>query len=152
MKQLFDKKNIIQFISYVFVGGVAALVEWVTFFAFGKLFSIMDISRFAKNKVDLGVLLATVIAFVLATFVNWVVGRMTTFKEVKSDDKKEKEAFAVFLVSAVGLVFNLILMWLFVDVCGFDSDLEKMISKIAATGIVFFWNFFSRKVLIYREK
>jgi len=58
----------------------------------------------------------------------------------------------VFLVSLIGLGFNMMLMWLFVDVLGLDSDARKMASKIMATGIVFFWNYLSRKFLIYREK
>ena len=41
-------------------------------------------------------------------------------------------------------------MYLFVTVMGFDSSLGKTLSKIAATGIVFIWNFLIRKLVIYR--
>ena len=123
--KLLNKANIKQFISYFFVGGVAAIVEWVMFFIFA-------------NVLQINYFVSTVIAFIFSTTANWILGRITTFKDNNTyKDKKAKEAFLVFVVSAIGLLFNLILMYLFVTVMGFDSSLGKTLSKIAATGIVF---------------
>ena len=136
--KLLNKANIIQFISYFFVGGVAAIVEWVMFFIFA-------------NVLQINYFVSTVIAFIFSTTANWILGRITTFKDNNTyKDKKAKEAFLVFIVSAIGLLFNLILMYLFVTVMGFDSSLGKTLSKIAATGIVFIWNFLIRKLVIYK--
>lgn len=136
--KLLNKANIKQFISYFFVGGVAAIVEWVMFFIFA-------------NVLQINYFVSTVIAFIFSTTANWILGRITTFKDNNTyKDKKAKEAFLVFVVSAIGLLFNLILMYLFVTVMGFDSSLGKTLSKIAATGIVFIWNFLIRKLVIYR--
>lgn len=132
--KLLNKANIKQFISYFFVGGVAAIVEWVMFFIFA-------------NVLQINYFVSTVIAFIFSTTANWILGRITTFKDNNTyKDKKAKEAFLVFVVSAIGLLFNLILMYLFVTVMGFDSSLGKTLSKIAATGIVFIWNFLIRKL------
>ena len=134
--KLLNKANIKQFISYFFVGGVAAIVEWVMFFIFA-------------NVLQINYFVSTVIAFIFSTTANWILGRITTFKDNNTyKDKKAKEAFLV--VSAIGLLFNLILMYLFVTVMGFDSSLGKTLSKIAATGIVFIWNFLIRKLVIYK--
>ncbi len=136
--KLLSKANIKQFISYFFVGGVAAIVEWVMFFIFA-------------NVLQINYFISTVIAFVFSTTANWILGRITTFKDNNTyKDKKAKEAFLVFVVSAIGLLFNLILMYLFVTVMGFGSPLGKTLSKIAATGIVFIWNFLIRKLVIYK--
>lgn len=136
--KLLNKANIKQFISYFFVGGVAAIVEWVMFFIFA-------------NVLQINYFVSTVIAFIFSTTANWILGRITTFKDNNTyKDKKAKEAFLVFVVSAIGLLFNLILMYLFVTVMGFDSSLGKTLSKIAATGIVFIWNFIIRKLVIYK--
>lgn len=136
--KLLNKANIKQFISYFFVGGVAAIVEWVMFFIFA-------------NVLQINYFVSTVIAFIFSTTANWILGRITTFKDNNMyKDKKAKEAFLVFVVSAIGLLFNLILMYLFVTVMGFDSSLGKTLSKIAATGIVFIWNFLIRKLVIYK--
>ena len=136
--KLLNKANIKQFISYFFVGGVAAIVEWVMFFIFA-------------NVLQINYFVSTVIAFIFSTTANWILGRIPTFKDNNTyKDKKAKEAFLVFIVSAIGLLFNLILMYLFVTVMGFDSSLGKTLSKIAATGIVFIWNFLIRKLVIYK--
>ena len=136
--KLLNKAIIKQFISYFFVGGVAAIVEWVMFFIFA-------------NVLQINYFVSTVIAFIFSTTANWILGRITTFKDNNTyKDKKAKEAFLVFVVSAIGLLFNLILMYLFVTVMGFDSSLGKTLSKIAATGIVFIWNFLIRKLVIYK--
>ena len=136
--KLLNKANIKQFISYFFVGGVAAIVEWVMFFIFA-------------NVLQINYFVSTVIAFIFSTTAHWILGRITTFKDNNTyKDKKAKEAFLVFVVSAIGLLFNLILMYLFVTVMGFDSSLGKTLSKIAATGIVFIWNFLIRKLVIYK--
>lgn len=136
--KLLNKANIKQFISYFFVGGVAAIVEWVMFFIFA-------------NVLQINYFVSTVIAFIFSTTANWILGRITTFKDNNTyKDKKAKEAFLVFVVSAIGLLFNLILMYLFVTVMGFDGSLGKTLSKIAATGIVFIWNFLIRKLVIYK--
>lgn len=136
--KLLNKANIKQFISYFFVGGVAAIVEWVMFFIFA-------------NVLQINYFVSTVIAFIFSTTANWILGRITTFKDNNTyKDKKAKEAFLVFVVSAIGLLFNLLLMYLFVTVMGFDSSLGKTLSKIAATGIVFIWNFLIRKLVIYK--
>ena len=138
MDKMLTSKGIKQFLSYFGVGGVSALVEWA-------VFSLLE------YLLDMPYLLATILAFIFSTTTNWFLGRTFTFKESAYKDKKRKEIFLVFLVSAIGLGFNLLLMYLFVDVFGMNTNLLKTIAKILSTGIVFIWNFLSRKLWIYRE-
>ncbi len=138
MDKMLTSKGIKQFLSYFGVGGVSALVEWA-------VFSLLE------YLLDMPYLLATILAFIFSTTTNWFLGRTFTFKESAYKDKKAKEIFLVFLVSAIGLGFNLLLMYLFVDVFGMNTNLLKTIAKILSTGIVFIWNFLSRKLWIYRE-
>ncbi len=138
MDKMLTSKGIKQFLSYFGVGGVSALVEWA-------VFSLLE------YLLDMPYLLATILAFIFSTTTNWFLGRTFTFRESAYKDKKAKEVFLVFLVSAIGLGFNLLLMYLFVDVFGMNTNLLKTIAKILSTGIVFIWNFLSRKLWIYRE-
>ena len=137
MDKMFSKKNIKQFLSYFGVGGVSALVEWAVFSLLEYLF-------------DMPYLLATILAFIFSTTTNWFLGRTFTFRESAYKEKRGKEIFLVFLVSAIGLGFNLLLMYLFVDVIGMNTNLLKTVAKILSTGIVFIWNFLSRKLWIYK--
>lgn len=136
MKKILSAENIKQFLSYFGVGGTAAIVEWITFFA--------------MDRIGLPYLISTMIAFVVATFANWYLGRIFTFKNSAYKNQKTKEISLVFLVSAIGLGFNLLLMYLFVDVIGMNAGLLKTVAKILATGIVFIWNYLSRKLWVYR--
>ncbi len=137
MSELLSAKTVKQFISYFCVGGIAALVEW-------SVFSLLE------YLLDIPYLLATVLAFLVSTTVNWILGRTFTFKNSTYQKKKAKEAFLVFFVSAIGLAFNLLLMYIFVDVIGMDTNFLKTVAKVLATGIVFIWNYLSRKLWIYR--
>ena len=134
-----SQKNIRQFLSYFGVGGVSALVEWGAFSLLEYVF-------------NLPYLLATALAFIVSTTVNWFLGRTFTFKGSSYQNRRAKELFLVFLVSAVGLGFNLLLMFVLVSLLGMNTNLLKTAAKILATGIVFFWNFLSRKLWIYREQ
>ena len=137
MNKFISKKNIKQFISYFGVGGVSALVEWGSFFLFDSILSIPYLS-------------STVLAFIVSTTTNWFLGRTFTFKNSSYKDKKVKEIILVFIVSAIGLGFNMMLMFIFVDIIGMNTSVLKTIAKIVATGIVFIWNFISRKLWIYK--
>ena len=138
VKRFLSKENIMQFLSYFGVGGAAAIIEWITFF-------IMD-------RIGLPYLLSTVIAFVVATYTNWFLGRKYAFRDSAYRDQNTKEIALVFLVSAIGLIFNLLLMYLFIDLIGMNEGIWRTAAKIISTGIVFIWNFLSRKLWIYRQK
>ena len=135
---MFDKKNIKQFFSYFCVGGISALVEWILFFLL-------------EYFLNLQYLLAVFISFLFSTTVNYFLGRTFTFKSSSYEKKKVKEFLFVFGVSALGLFFNFILMYIFVDIVGMNTNLLKTVAKICSTGIVFLWNFLSRKFLIYKD-
>lgn len=139
MKQLLSKEGIRQLLSYVCVGGAAAVVEWICFHLF-------------SNVLNLNYILSTALAFIFSTAVNFILGRMWTFRNSSSyENKRVAEAVLVYGVSAIGLLFNMLLMYIFVSVLKLDTPLLKVVSKVAATGIVFIWNFLVRKLVIYRK-
>lgn len=125
------KDEIKKFISYFFVGGIAALVEWGTFAIFNSFSNY---------------LIATIIAFVIATAVNYILGKLWTFKNY---EKSKKDVFAVFFVSGIGLLLNMLFMYLLVDVIKLNYE---MIAKIISTGLVFIWNYISRRIFIYKKE
>lgn len=125
------KNNIKDFLLYLIVGGIATVAEWVLFYVFDK---------------GLHYLPATIIAYILSTFVNWLAGRVLVFKN--NGQSFLKEILSIYIASIVGLLLNLLIMWVAVDL----ADINEMISKIIATAIVFTYNFLVRKLLIYKPK
>ena len=51
----------------------------------------------------------------------------------------------MFMVSGIGLVLNQAILAFCVE----SLKLSLLFSKLAATGVVFFWNYFARRVLVF---
>ena len=134
LKEMLKKIDWKHFISYLFVGGAATLVEWLFFWLF-------------EGVLHIQYLVATVLAIVISTFSNWLFGRLWTFKDSQKGNVL-LEIGKVYVASIVGLLLNLLIMWALVDGIG----LYEMLSKIIATGIVFLYNYLVRILLIYRKK
>ena len=121
----------IKVLIYLCIGGTAALIEWGLFYGFYHWLSI-------------NYLVATALAFMLSTLYHYLLGNVFVFDSGARFGRK-KELSLVFLVSAVGLLFNLLLMGMFV---GF-LDWNAMAAKVAASCIVVVWNYLSRKKWIF---
>ena len=127
-----DPKQLKDLFLYLIVGGLATLVEWAAFWVFSEPFHIQY-------------LLATALAFALSTFANWGFGRLLVFRT--GGKSLLREIGAIYAASVVGLLLNLGIMFVLVQGCGLD----EMLAKIAATGLVFLYNYLVRKKLIYRK-
>lgn len=134
LKEMLKKIDWKHFISYLFVGGAATLVEWLFFWLF-------------EGVLQIQYLVATVLAIVISTFSNWLFGRLWTFKDSQKGNVL-LEIGKIYVASIVGLLLNLLIMWALVD----GIHLHEMLSKIIATGIVFLYNYLVRIWVIYRKK
>ena len=133
LKKLLNSQGVLQLFSYLIVGGIATVVEWVCFYIL-------------SYQTHIHYLLATTLAFVISTAANWLAGRLLTFRGAEKQPILQELA-KIYAVSIIGLLLNLLLMYLFVQKVG----LAKMVGKIIATVLVFAWNFVVRKFWIYRR-
>jgi putative flippase GtrA len=118
-------------VRYFFVGGVAFVVDISIFTVFAKI-------------VGFNYLIVGFFSFLIATAVNYSLSIRHVFESGAKHSKK-KEIFLVYTVSAIGLAMNLFVLYLSVDICG----LEMIFSKILATAVVFFWNYFMRRFYVF---
>jgi putative flippase GtrA len=121
-----------KFIKYFFVGGIAALVDFLIFALFVK---ILKIPWFISG----------VTGFVLATLVNYLLSIRHVFTS-GARFKKHKEIILIFFVSFIGLIINQLILWQCIEFL----FLEPLFAKIIATGIVFFWNYSARNHFIFK--
>ena len=121
----------IKVLIYLCIGGMAALIEWGGFY-------------FLNHWLLVNYLLATALAFAFSTLCHYLLGNIFVFNSGTRYERK-KELSLVFLVSTIGLLFNLLLMGLFV---GYFA-LNTMVAKVAASAIVVVWNYLSRKKWIF---
>lgn len=120
-------------VRYFFVGGVAAVVDVGLFFLFAKVLG------FHYLLVGAG-------AFTAAAVVNYFLSIRHVFSSGVRFTRNT-EFVCVYLVSFAGLLFNQAILFLAVDLLG----MELMLSKCAAIGVVFFWNYLARKHFVFRN-
>ncbi len=126
-----NKRTFKEFLLYLIVGVIATVSEWVIFFLL--------------NKVALHYIIATAVAYILSTLVNWMAGRLLVFK--KGKQSVLKEIGEIYIASIIGLLLNLLIMWVAVDLlCA-----NEMMAKVLATALVFIYNFLVRKKWIYKK-
>jgi len=123
-----------QMIGYLGVAVVAALTEWTTFYV-------------CDGVLGLNIYLATLAGFLLGTLTNFLLGRRSVFRRQAARGLGAvRNGIGVYITSAVGLGLNLLIMYILADRLG----LVHLLAKVLATGLVFFWNFFSQKLLVYK--
>lgn len=137
----YTDNELIKVVLYLFVGGTAALVEWGLFYI---------LFHHLLTGLGLGVteltMAATALAFSLSTLYHYFLGNILVF-DSGSRYGRSKELSLVFAVSIMGLIFNLLLMYIFVSLL----DWNPMASKVLTSCIVVVWNYLSRKKWIFRS-
>jgi len=123
------ENSIIQFLRYIFVGGVAAFVNIGGLFVLSKLFHIHY-------------LLANMISFTCGLITNYYLSKWLVFS-TNNTMNKMIEFLSYAIIGIIGLGFDTLFMWIFTE----KIAMYFMISKIISTGIVFIWNFVARKIL-----
>lgn len=139
----YTNNEYIKIIMYLFVGGSAALFEWAMFYLFFTGFTELSLFRLQTETV----LVSTTLAFGVSTMYNYILCNIFVF-DSGSRYKRGKELTLVFLVSSIGLGWNLALMWVFTSQA--LLGLNPMMSKIMASAIVTVWNYLSRKKWIFK--
>lgn len=129
---IFPTNNtLIQAMRYFFVGGVAFVVD------FSLLFLL-------TSKVGIHYLVSAAISFIFGLIINYFLSRVWVFNKAIIKNRL-MEFGLVILISIVGLLLNELFIWFFTD----KINIYYLLSKIIAAGIIFWWNFFARKFILY---
>ncbi|NYB26891.1 MAG: GtrA family protein [Methanobacteriaceae archaeon] len=131
LTQSTDKTGI-QFFRYIFVGGVAFLVDFASLYVF-------------TDYIGVFYLISAAIAFILGLITNYILSINWVFNRRSLDNKTIEFSFFAF-IGIVGLGLNELLIWFFTAEIG----LFYLLSKILAAIIILFWNFFARKLTLFR--
>ena len=125
-------KLLVQFVRYFFVGGFAFVVD------FGLLYILTEYA-------GLHYLLSATLSFIAGLLVNYIISCLWVFNGSKLMNRLVEFVFFA-AIGVVGLALNDTLIWLFTDCIG----THYMFSKIVAAAMVYLWNFFARKYLVFR--
>jgi putative flippase GtrA len=118
-------------VRYFFVGGTAAVVDIGLFSIFASYLGWPWIP-------------VSICTFIIATSVNYFLSIKFVF-ESGARHKKHVEVIGVFLVSGLALLVNQLVLYITIELLGW----HLIVSKIIATGTVFFWNYLGRSKFIF---
>ena len=117
--------------KYFFVGAAAAAVDIGLFFIFVRMLGFPWFT-------------VSIITFVLATVVNYLLSIHFVFESGKKYSKR-MEIVGVFVVSGLALIVHQLVLYVLIEWLYW----HPVISKCAATGVVFFWNYFGRSRFLF---
>lgn len=137
-----DSKNlIIQFLRYAIVGGISAVADISVFSLTANVFGINPLA-------------ANTISFTLGLLINYFLSRQWVFNRKSHEFKRDFLLFAA--IGLIGLLISNLIIYILIDkklmysILYFLSDsMIKTSSKVIATFIVLFWNFFARKKIVF---
>lgn len=133
MRELLRKYRL-SFALYFLVGGICALVEWGVFF-FGNV----------QLKQDFW--LSAVEAFIIATYVNYLLSANFVFKHRRSA-VWYRELVLVYGASLIAFIPNFVITWGMIQ----TGLMSVMVAKIAGTGFGFILNYGLRQFKIFSRE
>ncbi len=119
--------------------------QYIGFFIIGVFCFAIDIFLLylLKDIFKSDLYLSASLAFVLATFINYLLNLRYVF--VGGKHARHKEILLFFLVGIGGLIFTLILMYVLVDLL----FLFYLVAKVITVLVVSFYSFLFRKYFVF---
>lgn len=128
------KNNFLQFFRYLFVGGVATVVDM------GILYVLTDL-------VHIHHLVSAIISFIAGLATNFILSKLLVFKANTARVTPLMEFISFAIIGVIGLGLTELIMFLFTS----GLHIHYMLSKIMAAIIVFLWNYIARKLIVYKD-
>jgi putative flippase GtrA len=126
--------TLLQLFRYTFVGGAAFIADFGTLYLLTEHFKIHY-------------LVSAGISFILGLLINYFLSVKWVFNS-RAMKNRTLEFLLFTLIGLIGLGLNELFLWVLTDVL----LIYYLISKIFTTIIVYFWNFFARKFLLFRKQ
>ena len=128
-----NSKTLVQLFRYGIVGGGAFIVDY------GVLWTLTEYCY-------IHYLLSATISFLLGLSVNYMLSTAWVFAKGRCQNKL-LEIIIFAIIGVVGLLLNEAIIYLIADVL----LLHYMVGKVISTIVVFFWNFYARKYILFNE-
>ncbi len=125
--------NLVQLTRYMMAGVFCFVIDFSTLYAL-------------KEYLGLYYLVASALAFLTGIAINYILNVIWVFPK-RAYKEKIHEMTIFLLIEIVALILLVIFMWLFTDVL----KMYYLASKACATGLVFFWNYYAKKHILFNK-
>lgn len=126
--------TLLQLFRYTFVGGLAFIVDFGTLYILTEYFNIYY-------------LVSGGIAFIFGLIINYFLSVKWVFNN-RVIENRLLEFFLFALIGLVGLGLNELFLWILTDIL----LIYYLLSKIITTVLVYLWNFFARKIILFNKQ
>ncbi len=142
-----DKKTVFEFLRYVIVGGVSAVIDMAVNYA--MLYYILGGDKDDK----LFVAISVTAGFVVGIIINYILSNLFVFR---TDEQKQKGrnlvAFLIYVaVGVIGYGLTVGLTLLGTLVIG-KAGIWYLLMTCVVKGVVLIWNYIGRKIFVYKGK
>lgn len=121
-----------QFIKYFLVAGIAFAVDYTLLYIFTEFLQVYY-------------LVSAIVSFAVGIVISYNLSVQWVFNTRNLDNRMQE--FLVFLfIGIIGLVLNIVIIYMFTSFIHF----HYMFSKIISTAFVYFWNFGARKLILFK--
>jgi len=135
--------SFLEFFRYLFVGGVATVVDWSL--SFGSEWAMQGSLPIHSQQIYI---IATTLGFFGGLLTNFLLSRAFVFASKTARAKtRSGEFLGHFAVGAIGLFLSYLIVWVGTT---FVLKDHYAASRITATVIVFCWNYLARKYFVYK--
>ena len=131
-----SNKIIVQFARYFIVGGLAFLFDFIILYLLTSVYGFHYI-------------FSATVAFIVGIGVNYILSFYWVFSGTnkKFSNRRLIEVLIFFSIGIIGVILNDIIMYIAVEF----FEINYLIAKIYSTAFIFFFNFFSRKFILYNR-
>lgn len=134
LKELFEKYK--DLIPYVIFGVLTTIVNYASYWLFA-------------HPLGCGTVFSTAVAWLLSVLFAYVTNRRWVFHSTARGAKAVGKEFAAFLAARISTgLLDMLVMYVFVDVLGWND----MIMKLASNVIVVILNYIFSKFFIFKKK
>lgn len=121
----------IQLAKYLIVGSFSFVVDFSLLYYFTEIILI-------------NYLISAAMSFIAGVIVNYLLSIFWVFKK-RNVSNRVNEFFIFTAIGAIGLLFNELFLWLFTDLL----TTHYLLSKLIAAILIFLWNFFARRYILF---
>ncbi len=148
-----NKKDKFEFARFFFVGCLTTLLDM---FVMGVILYLFDSSLYpnfynvwfgqAGEPSTTATVIGTGVGFMLGIIASYLLSIFYVYKD-KGNSRTLKGAVLFFALAIGGMALNMAGMWLGYDIIG----INEWVTKIVMTLITLFYNYYSRKIFIFKK-
>lgn len=137
-------------IKHILIGGKTSLlhIQLIRYLVAGSVAFAIDFIILKTFTENLGFhyLSSAVIGYCFGLLTSYLLSVLWVFDKRRMANRMVELASFI-IIGVIGLGLTYMFMWLLTDI----ADIYYLLSKIITTVLVFFWNFFAKKFLLFSK-